>query len=443
MLKGKINNLKIDSIHVKSESITTPIISYGIAVLDNGAFSDSKKVTSGYYSLEIAKNKYTVYLDSTFNLEIDYDVSTKKIKFNGKGSKENSYLIKKRNLEERLKKVSHFSYYAQLNEIDFIKFNDSLVNLKLELLEESGINNAKFKKLEKAFIHLVEADNANMYVFKNSGTTQHGFRFSSDYNPFERINVNDSDLLEIPFFPVFLATSQYYFLKNLEGIDVSSALNGSSDLDVHFEYLKVMDEYITDNMVKDHVAYLISKWTLPLSSERSKFYLAAANMMNDEHHLNEIKSLYGNLMIGSENFKLMEANMLDKNGEHVSLTDFKDGYFYIDFWSYTCKPCIDEFSYFNELVNFYQGKNIHFIGINTDADVNKWKNVVKGKDLQGFQLYMGKKNEIINTLGIYYFPRYLILDKEGKILDFNAKRPSENNLKTELLDLISKENTNG
>ncbi|MCD6346260.1 MAG: hypothetical protein J7L96_02440 [Bacteroidales bacterium] len=64
------------------------------------------------------------------------------------------------------------------------------------------------------------------------------------------------------------------------------------------------------------------------------------------------------------------------------------------------------------------------------------------KHLTGIQLLADKeqKDKFSYALNIKSIPRFLLIDSEGKIIDANAKRPSDPRLKTKLKEIVKKPN---
>jgi len=136
-------------------------------------------------------------------------------------------------------------------------------------------------------------------------------------------------------------------------------------------------------------------------------------------------------------------NYVDYKGGKKSLDSFKGKYVYIDVWATWCGPCIAQFPYLKELKTIYKNKNIVFIGISTDEDSRnggsweaaekKWRDFVKEKDLGDVQLWSGRDFSFQQAYEINAIPRFILIDPDGNILDANAPRPSDPNLK-KLLD---------
>lgn len=71
-----------------------------------------------------------------------------------------------------------------------------------------------------------------------------------------------------------------------------------------------------------------------------------------------------------------------------------------------------------------EGKHIVFLGLSIDQDKAKWEEEVKKGELPGTQLYIGNRSTFQQAYGIDGIPRFILLDREGKIVNNNMTRPS-------------------
>ena len=122
-----------------------------------------------------------------------------------------------------------------------------------------------------------------------------------------------------------------------------------------------------------------------------------------------------------------DFSMEDVNGKTYTLSDFKGKVLYIDLWATWCMPCRQEIPYFKKLAEDFQGSNIVFVGMSVDKETDKlkWQNFVKDNGMTGVQLFAGDKNAFINAFQVNAIPRFLLIDKEGRIVDANMTRPSD------------------
>lgn len=119
----------------------------------------------------------------------------------------------------------------------------------------------------------------------------------------------------------------------------------------------------------------------------------------------------------------------DIDGKEVRLADLTGKYVYIDLWATWCGPCKGEMPALAELEEKFAGQDITFVSISIDRnkDIELWKKTVADMKLGGIQLHLGEqwdwvKHFMPTSLSV---PRFILLDREGKIVDANMTRPSD------------------
>ena len=115
----------------------------------------------------------------------------------------------------------------------------------------------------------------------------------------------------------------------------------------------------------------------------------------------------------------------DIHGKEYTLADFRGKYVYIDMWATWCAPCKREMPYLKELEKEFEHADIVFLGLSIDKDKQAWKKMVRSGELSGVQLYLGPQSKFQEAYRIEGIPRFILLDKEGKILNNDMFRPSE------------------
>ncbi|MDN3644141.1 TlpA disulfide reductase family protein [Lutimonas halocynthiae] len=132
-------------------------------------------------------------------------------------------------------------------------------------------------------------------------------------------------------------------------------------------------------------------------------------------------------------------NYPDQNGNNVSLDDLKGKYVYVDVWATWCGPCKKEIPFLKEMDEAYKGKNIAFVSLSIDKmeHKDKWLKMIKDEDLGGIQILADQdwNSEFVTAYNIKGIPRFILIDKEGNIVNSNAPRPSDPNLKEVLSTL--------
>lgn len=127
-------------------------------------------------------------------------------------------------------------------------------------------------------------------------------------------------------------------------------------------------------------------------------------------------------------------------GGTSSLADFKGKYVYIDVWATWCGPCLAEIPHLKKVEADYHDKNIVFVSISIDAkkDHEKWKNMVNQKQLGGEQLFADNdwNSKFVTDYGIQGIPRFILIDPNGNVVEADASRPSNPELRKKLDALL-------
>lgn len=156
-----------------------------------------------------------------------------------------------------------------------------------------------------------------------------------------------------------------------------------------------------------------------------------------ENQITKVESLLPGKMAPTFSFPDTTENL-------VSLSDFQGKYVYIDVWATWCGPCIREIPRLKELEEEF-GDEIAFMSISIDPVKNVWYDYVKDKELTGIQLYSeGSWQAEINDLYmIQGIPRFIIIDPQGKIIDADANRPSDEKTRKMFENWLQQESEGG
>ena len=130
--------------------------------------------------------------------------------------------------------------------------------------------------------------------------------------------------------------------------------------------------------------------------------------------------------------RLIVANNLKVTTIEEIIKKGKGKIILLDFWASWCQPCLEQMEYWNKLKKDYRDKEIEFISISIDTDLNSWlrKNELLGFDLEKSFITENKLNQkFIKFHDISFIPRLILIDKNGNIIDDNTPEPSDNALK--------------
>jgi len=133
-----------------------------------------------------------------------------------------------------------------------------------------------------------------------------------------------------------------------------------------------------------------------------------------------------------------QFTLSDVNGKKISLSDFKGKYVFIDFWQTLCPRSARELPHYLKLYNDYKDKNIAFVSISVNEDENVWRAYVKENKNVGTSLRAEKyfASEVYKEYQVPGLPFFIIIDKEGNIVDPAAAKPSSKEVRETLDQLL-------
>jgi peroxiredoxin len=129
--------------------------------------------------------------------------------------------------------------------------------------------------------------------------------------------------------------------------------------------------------------------------------------------------------------------VIDRQGQTISLSDFKGKMVLVEVWATWCIPCINEFPYLRKLPSqLSDSSDLVILSISTDEFQEAWlgfaqRNVV----IPGLNTWVPSKDQkaFKDSYNAYLLPLSILIDKEGLIYSYPAPRASNG---TSLLDLI-------
>ena len=134
--------------------------------------------------------------------------------------------------------------------------------------------------------------------------------------------------------------------------------------------------------------------------------------------------------------------------EILSMKEFANKVIFIDIWVAPCSPCIAEFKHLPELKNRYKNKDVVFLYLARSYGIlrkSKWEKEMQKYNLEGYHIWMTEKlkDTIISDsklTGIARgYPKYILVNKNGEVVNTNAPRPSSKNELYELIDELIEE----
>ncbi len=190
--------------------------------------------------------------------------------------------------------------------------------------------------------------------------------------------------------------------------------------------MKYMAENFSNEKVKQTMLRVLAMEYLGFSGVRNTKELRALvdTYITDPRMLKEVRDEFARLDPKAVGRPSPDFTAQDADGNSYSLGDFRGKYLLIDMWATWCGPCKAELPHLKALEKKFEGRNIAFLGLSVDKDRDAWEQMVRSGGLAGTQLLLGPGSEFQQDYGIEGIPHFILLDKEGKIVNANMIRPS-------------------
>jgi len=317
-----------------------------------------------------------------------------------------------------------------LEEMEFTKCNDSILEVKDKLLNEASTAN---NGVTKEFIKVQKNENLYSWAYNNllyKSYHQH-FAKISNYEPsdkfndyLKKLNLNDTSLLYSSKYIDFLST----FYDNKANDEAQKDTVKYGDVESFYKLkLEMLPKEIKDPKILEVLIYntlyeLVRYSGTKYHKERIMKFASETKIPEYATNINNELKKWKKCAPG---IALQDYNYADINGKVIVFGSFKGKLIYIDVWATWCGPCKGEIPSLKKLEEKYRKNKIVFVSVSIDKDKEAWENMVRNDKLQGVQLWAGgPKNQLCDDFNINGIPRFILIGADGLIIDPDAERPS-------------------
>lgn len=377
----------------------------------------------------------------SIRLTFDTENPGESISFSGDHALENEFL-QQYALAKSALEGDREEYYS-MAEGDFM---DKAKTIEVELQEKIKHFQKKNPGIENVFFQIMEAEAYYGYAQALEYYKNRYKRYTGDTTYAEGVRMKEEKASIVLENPSLLGSDTYTRYLNSSNWRFAREIREETEMDEiepkwFYSEMKAAEERFEGKEIKEYLKYSTLARLIRFDGPERGEEFANTFMKSTENQLyiNELKnamSKWDNLRTGMEapNFEYPDINELTH-----TLSDYKGKYVYVDVWATWCKPCLAEQPALAELEHHYKDNpNIVFMGVSVDDDREAWANMVREKEMGGVQLITGEgwESNISEDYNINGIPRFILVDKEGKLIDATADRPSVDALKNQLKNLL-------
>ena len=187
---------------------------------------------------------------------------------------------------------------------------------------------------------------------------------------------------------------------------------------------ELLREYIKRHPDSYVALWDISYWVAlsPLKYfDFEKLFSSFSNQMQQQPFINVLKEKIkesGMMQVG----QIFPKDFFKGYEQMQSKIKANNQYYLIDFWYSHCAPCIRQFPRLKEIYNRFHSKGFDIVSISVDnqADEKDYAAAIKKNGLSWNHIW-DKDGVTAKKFNIHSFPTYILLDKEGKIINFDIQ----------------------
>ena len=462
-IKGRIPELAEHDIYLEGRNHFKQSISFD----RQGNFSFNTRLDSGYYSID---KDYYLYLGAGMTLNIDGKLE--QLKFQGKGNAENTVFNSINKLSAKYFPLEGLHLSNRFNDMDPDEFLD--VSSKFITEADSILKNGSLGK------HFVQSQQEHVkYLVKYfiyNYLQRYGiapekeaeyFRIAENLKPgaelnevlpalkamqvkklpadkvaqlqamvWEDFDLNNETLYSFSDHYRKLVFTRIESLRTAELIR-SPYLRSRNPNEIRKDIIR---REFAEGAVKDELLYQNMLNLLSGSADDERFFNEYASTTKDSVYRTEILKKYEVLKLVTPGSEAPQFAYKDQQNKLVTLSSLKGNYVFVNIWATWLNSSLQEIPYLKTIEKKYQNQNIKFVNISIDATgaKDKWARFTRENYPDGIHLLADKglRSDFIKAFSINTFPRFIIIDTEGKIISANAPRPSSIRLQDTLDKLL-------
>jgi thiol-disulfide isomerase/thioredoxin len=380
-------------------------------------------------TFEYGQMSFPIYLSpgQDINIKVDTRQYRGGAEFTAGQSIENKFLLAYEEFKSNLEPQDYKSFFSS-NEKDFLVAvelrNEKINQFQQDYQKKHGTFSKEFAETFQSEVDhdaaILRMTYPEYYKYFNPDST---LVLSENYESFfQNISIDDDKSMSLPTYREFIRMYLDYQIAKDTSTEKSQTEKYFDQISTHFQS-GGCKSYLYYKVMKDAIDYRVNEVTPLLAQYQS--------LESNDRYVKEINIAYNKWQPLLKGNTAPDFTYKDISGKDISLSSLKGKVVYIDVWATWCGPCLSELPFLEKLQQtFKTNKDVAFVSVSIDKDANAWKKMVKEKSMKGIQIIAQSdwNSQIVRDYIIQGIPRFIIIGKEGQIIDANSIRPSNSKL---------------
>jgi len=240
----------------------------------------------------------------------------------------------------------------------------------------------------------------------------------------------------------FIRSLQFYlqFANTAEREPFLDIRKHKEDAIINDGYFKNQAAYIckqTEGIARDLCLYFFALYNLDMVSSKSKEIYASVSELIKEPYVKEHFDKYFNSKFGKTEQSSEKINHKEYTALDSIISKYQGKVMYVDFWAPWCAPCMGEMKASKQLKESFKDKDVIFVYLACRCSVPSWKSAIANNDIDGINILLSDNDYTMLTHRFEFtsIPHFLLINKEGEVVNKNAPRPSDEKIKNEIMKL--------
>lgn len=363
----------------------------------------------------------------SLNITADYNKLEQTLDFSGSNSGASEFLsMVSLKFEEPTYARGYQKKITQMSDDGLVLYHDSLYDAEKKYMERYADElTEEFKEnYNIVLLYKYAANKLELLISKHMIEDSSQYRFDCSQGEFAFLsNIPTQDDRQVDE-TYYLNYSLKYLNFKAEQLACRTGISDDNYFETNYNTAKLLFHGKT---LEYMLTYLLNDFMIQNGYDRASPFIDDYFSLVQNEKLNKIiRARVQKVVALAKGKPAPHFELPDLDGKKVSLTDFHGKVVYLDFWASWCGPCISEVPAAQKLEETFAGKKIVFVKISLDEKEENWRNKIKQKNIQGINLLAKgfNNNPLAQSYNVKGIPHYILIDRNGNLIDSNAPRPS-------------------